>query len=223
VIDEFNNRPIFEKLPQQQFGFVYGFDYFNFRPLEILKHYLLEVFGLLKPGGTFFFNFNDCDRQGGVALTEHNFCCYTPAKLIYEYATKLGYDISHQEIIDGASTWVELKKPGQLTSIRGGQALAGIFRKPGSVLCADDTALAAVKVVIENLPEVVDIPIKQLYNSLNLDQLIILAEILAVDIRNATTKGLYNIKKVRRTVEAYLEQQNFPEDQLRKLFKRTTK
>ena len=210
VIGEFANTPIFEKLPQQQFGFVYGFDYFNFRPLEVIKQYLLEVFGLLRPGGTFFFNFNDCDQQGGVALTEHHFCCYTPARLIYQYATEVGYEIVCKQPIDAASTWVELKKPGQLTSIRGGQCLAAISRKPAPI-------------IKEILPEAVDIPIKQLYNSLDLDQLISLAGILAVDIANNTTKGLYNIKKVRRTVEAFLQQQNLPEDQLRTLFKRTQK
>lgn len=214
VIDEFATTPIFEKLPQQQFGFVYGFDYFNFRPLEVIKQYLLEIFGLLRPGGTFFFNFNDCDRQGGVVLTEHNFCCYTPARLIYEYATQIGYEIGHHKLIDAASTWVELKKSGQLTSIRGGQVLAGIFKKPTPVPRA---------ALIENLPEVVDIPIKQLYNSLNLEQLVTLAGMLAVDISNDTTKRMYNVKKVRQTVEIYLEQQNFSEDQLRNLFKRTIK
>lgn len=216
VVDEFSGSPLLEKLPQQQFGFVYGFDYFNFRPLEIIKQYLSEVFGLLRTGGTFFFNFNDCDQQGGVALTEHHFCCYTPARLIYEYATDLGYEIIHQESIDAASTWVELKKPGQLTSIRGGQCLAGIFRKPQSALSNPIT-------VEEITPEVVDIPIKQLYNSLDLDQLVTLAEMLAVDIANDTTKRMYNIKKVRKTIAAYLERQNFSEEQLRKLFKRTTK
>jgi hypothetical protein len=217
VIDEFANRPIFETLPQQQFGFVYSFDYFNFRPLEIIKKYLLEVFGLLRTGGTFFFNFNDCDRQGGVGLAERHFSCYTPARLIYEYATEVGYEIVYQETIDAASTWVELKKPGQLTSIRGGQCLAGIFRK------SKTTMPEPVQVVEEILPEVVDIPVKQLYNSLDLDQLIILAGILAVDISNDTTKRMFNIKKVRRTIEAYVEQQHFSEDQLKKLFKRTQK
>ena len=72
-------------------------------------------------------------------------------------------------------------------------------------------------------PEVVDIPVKQLYNSLDLAQLIKLARILSVDISNATTKRMYNIKKVRRTIEAFLEQENFSEHQLRKLFKRTQK
>jgi hypothetical protein len=136
--------------------------------------------------------------------------------LIYEYATELGYKIVRRESIDAASTWVELKKPGQLTSIRGGQCLAGVFRKTQS-------ALPNPIIVEEITPEIVDIPVKQLYNSLDLDQLINLAEMLNVDITNATTKRMYNIKKVRRTIEAYLEQENFSEDQLRNLFKRTQK
>jgi hypothetical protein len=216
-IDEFGSGPIFEALPQQQFGFVYGFDYFNFRPLEVVKQYLLEVFGLLRIGGTFFFSFNDCDQQGGVALTENHFSCYTPARLIYEYAEQIGYEIINQQTIDAASTWAELKKPGQLSSIRGGQCLAGIFRKPAPTVLPDPM------IVEEITPEAVDIPIKQLYNSLDLDQLIMLAEMLNVDISNDTTKRMYNIKKVRKTLEAYLERQNFPENQLRHLFKRTQK
>jgi len=223
VIDEFNNRPIFESLPQQQFGFVYGFDYFNFRPVEVIKQYLLEVFGLLRTGGTFFFNFNDCDRQGGVGLTENHFCCYTPARLIYEHAEQVGYEIVHKEIIDSASTWVELTKPGKLTSIRGGQCLAEIFNKSLPVLPESVPVLPESVPVKEIPPEVVDIPVKQLYNSLDLAQLIKLARILSVDISNATTKRMYNIKKVRRTIEAFLEQENFSEHQLRKLFKRTQK
>jgi hypothetical protein len=211
VIDEFSKRPIFEALPQQQFGFVYSFDYFNFRPLEVIKKYLVEVFELLRSGGTFFFSFNDCDRQHGVVWVEKHFCCYTPARLIYEHAVEVGYEIVRKEIIDSASTWVELKKPGKLTSIRGGQCLAGIFRKSEPVT------------IKEIPPEVVDIPVKQQYNSLDLDQLIKLAEILGVDISNDTTKRMYNIKKVRRTIVAFLEQQNFSEDQLRTLFKRTQK
>ena len=169
---------------------------------------------MLRTGGTFFFNFNDCDQQGGVALTEHYFSCYTPGRLIYEYAEQVGYEIVHQETIDAASTWVELKKPGQLTSIRGGQCLAGIFKKP---------VLPQQLIIEETPPEGVDISIKELYNSLDLDQLVILARMLSVDISNATTKRMYNIKKVRKTIETYLEQQNFSENQLRNLFKRTQK
>ena len=214
MIKEYTDQPIFENLPQQQFGFVYAFGYFNFKPLKIIRQYLREVFGLLRTGGTFLFSFNNCDHQNAVGLTEHHFCCYTPGRLVYEYALDLGYEIVHEGSVDSANTWVELKKPGIMTTIRGGQALAAILRKP--------TLAKPVPIKIQNQPEVVDIPIKQLYNSLDLDKLCDLAKILAIDISEATTKGMYNIKKVRRTIEAVLEQTQFSEDQLRKLFKRIT-
>jgi len=215
VIDD-RDGPIFQQLPQNQFGLVYGFDYFNFRPLEIVKQYIQEVFDLLRPGGKMFFNFNDCDQSGGVSLVEQNYCCYTPTTLIHEHVKQVGFEIVHRGSIDNTTSWLELQKPGQLTSIRGGQTLAKVVKKPGPVLF-DSTVTEQI------VPDTVDIPIKKLYNSLDLDQLIGLAGILAVDITNATTKGLFNIKKVRRTIEAFLAQQNLSEDQLRKLFKRTQK
>jgi hypothetical protein len=66
--------------------------------------------------------------------------------------------------------------------------------------------------------EVIDIPIQQLYNELDLEMLIELSEILNVDISADKTKREFNIKKVRRTISAYLELANYPEDYLRQLF-----
>ena len=208
MIKEYTDQPIFENLPQQQFGFVYAFGYFNFKPLKIIRQYLREVFGLLRTGGTFLFSFNNCDHQNAVGLTEHHFCCYTPGRLVYEYALELGYEIVHEGSVDGANTWVELKKPGIMTTIRGGQALAAIVNKPIPV----------------SGPEVVDISIKQIYNSLDLDKLLELAKTLTIDISAATSKGMYSIKKVRTTIDNFLDEHNFPEEQLQQLFnKRTTK
>jgi len=208
VIEEYTDQPVFKNLPQQQFGFVYAFGYFNFKPLTIIRQYLREVFGLLRTGGTFLFSFNNCDHQHAVGLTEHHFCCYTPGRLVYEYALELGYEIVHEGSVDGANTWVELKKPGIMTTIRGGQALAAIVNKPIPVTG----------------PEVVDISIKQIYNSLDLDKLLELAKTLTIDISAATSKGMYSIKKVRTTIDNFLDEHNFPEEQLQQLFnKRTTK
>ncbi len=215
VIEEYNSTPWFEQLPQQQFGVVYGYGYFCFKPMEVIRQYLLEVFGLLRAGGAFLFNFNDCDRQGGVGLTEHHFCCYTPGRLIRKYAQEVGYEIVREEYIDAATTWLELKKPGVMTSIRGGQTVASIFRK------LDLSQVAATYTepsVVDTQPEEVDISVKQIYNSLDLAQLIGLANILSIDITDAKTKGMFNIKKVRRTVNQFLEEQNLPEEKLRRLF-----
>jgi hypothetical protein len=107
---------------------------------------------------------------------------------------------------------MEIRKPGVLDSIRGGQALAGIFNKI-------DPAIELPQSEPVPEPEAIDIPIKQLYNELDLDTLIELADTFKVDISEDKTKREFNIKKVRRSISAYLEQMNYPEATLRQLFK----
>jgi hypothetical protein len=200
VIQEYTSTDIFVNLPQKQFGFVYAFYYFDFKPLEIIQKYLDEVFLLLRPGGTFLFSFNDCDQWTAVGSAEHHFHCYTPGRLILQHAQKIGYEIVHVHSHLAGTTWVEIKKPGVLDSIRGAQALASVFKKANPV------------------PEVVDKSLTDLYNELDLDMLIELARVLNVDISQDKTKREFNIKKVRRTISAYLESQKYPEEYLRTLF-----
>jgi len=206
VIEEYTKTDIFVNLPQKQFGFVYAFYYFDFKPLEIAQKYLDEVFLLLRPGGTLLFSFNDCDKWRAVGSAENQFHCYNPGRLIFQHAQKIGYKLVHTHSVLSGTTWVELRKPGTLDSIRGGQAVAGIFRKP-KIIEKPDT------------PEIIDKSMKDLYNEMTLDILIKLAESLNVDISQAKTKREFNIKKVRRTLEAHFETKNYTEEALRELFK----
>jgi hypothetical protein len=199
VINEYTQQDIFWNLPAQQFGVVYAFGYFEFKPWEVLQQYLDEIFALLRPGGSLLFSFNDCDHWRSVGLTEHHFCCYTPGRLVREYSKNLGYEITHQHHDDNGFTWVELRKPGTLDSVRGAQALAGVYGK------------------VKSTPKVVDKSITDLYNELDLTMLIDLANILNVDISEAKTKREFNIKKVRNAISAHIETENYPEDALRKL------
>jgi hypothetical protein len=48
VIEEYMSDKIFCNLPQTQFGFVYAFHYFEYKPLEIIRQYLDEIFVLLR-------------------------------------------------------------------------------------------------------------------------------------------------------------------------------
>jgi hypothetical protein len=41
----------------------------------------------------------------------------------------MGYEIVYSSNGYGPSTWIELKKPGKLSSLKGGQALAKILPK----------------------------------------------------------------------------------------------
>jgi hypothetical protein len=200
VIQEYTSTDIFVNLPQKQFGFVYAFYYFDFKPLEIIQKYLDEVFLLLRSGGTFLFSFNDCDQWRAVGSAEHHFHCYTPGRLILQHARNVGYEVVHVHSDLSGTTWVEIKKPGVLDSIRGAQALAGVFRKAPEA------------------PEVIDKSLIDLYNELDLDMLIELAQVLNVDISQDKTKREFNIKKVRRTISAYLESQKYSEEYLRPLF-----
>jgi SAM-dependent methyltransferase len=129
TINERNGDEILIKLPNGQFGLVFAYNFFNFRPFEIIRKYLTEIYQKLRPGGMLVMTFNDCDRAKGVLLVEQHFCCYTPGYLVRELAQSLGYEITFSWTDQGPTTWLELKKPGNFTSLRGGQALAKIIPK----------------------------------------------------------------------------------------------
>jgi len=130
IVEESLDRTLLEKIPNGQFGLCFAYNYLNFRPVEMIKKYLAEVYEKLKPGGVFIMTFNDCERTAGVKLVEQNYACYTPAGLIQDLARHLNFEIEFFWHDDGPSSWLELRKPGTLTSLRGGQTLAKIIPKP---------------------------------------------------------------------------------------------
>ncbi len=130
VIQERSGTAILEQLPKSQFGLVFAYNFFNFRPFEVLRQYLTEIYQKLRPGGTLIMTFNDCDRAKAVMLVEQHYCCYTPGYLVRELAQSLGYQITFAWTNQGPSTWLELRRPGERPSLRGGQALAKILPKP---------------------------------------------------------------------------------------------
>ena len=120
---------ILDHIPDGQIGFCLIYNFFNYKPIEILNAYLSEVFDKLRPGGTMSFTFNNCDRPGGIELVDNKFMCYTPQNKILSMSEQIGYEIFNILDIDAACTWIELKKPGKLISLRGGQSLARIVAK----------------------------------------------------------------------------------------------
>jgi SAM-dependent methyltransferase len=128
-IQETTEGTMLHQLPQQQMGLVLVYNYFHYKPLELVRQFVQEIYNCLRPGGTLIFTFNNCDRGGAVELAERYFMCYTPGRLVLAAAELIGFETSHIYHIDAAATWVELVKPGQLHSNRGGQALARIIAK----------------------------------------------------------------------------------------------
>ena len=124
---ERKDKPVLWQLPNNQFGFIFCYNYFNYKPIDVIKHYLDEFYLKLRLGGVAIFTFNDCDYAHGVALAERSFMCYTPSRIIRTHALSLGFEILHSYQGEGNVAWLQLKKPGEIESIRGGQSLAKII------------------------------------------------------------------------------------------------
>ena len=54
---------------------------------------------------------------------------YTPGREVITRAESIGYLVSYNFRTDSSNNWLELKKPGSLTSIKGGQSLAKVVYK----------------------------------------------------------------------------------------------
>lgn len=126
TINDYVDRPIFRNFPAGQFGVIFAYNYFNYKPLSVINDYLAELFQLLRPGGILMFTYNNCDLWHCVSFAEKNFMCYTPGVKLWNLARENGYVVNfeHNGLLD--AKWIELKKPGEITSIKGGQSLAKI-------------------------------------------------------------------------------------------------
>ncbi len=120
------DKPIFEQFPDNQFGLIVATEFFNQKSLGTIKRYLNEVFSLLKDGGMFIFTFNNCDFPEGARNSEHNYDCYTPGNEVKEIAKTIGFEIIDNVTSNGTLSWIEVRRPGVLNSLRGGQPLARI-------------------------------------------------------------------------------------------------
>ena len=129
VIQESAEQAMLDPIPNNQIGFCLAFNFFHFKPFEIVRCYLTEIYQKLRPGGIVAFTFNDCDRAGAVKNAERYFMCYTPGSMLQSLCESLGFVIRYRYDIDAAATWMELEKPGIKHSLRGGQTLAELKPK----------------------------------------------------------------------------------------------
>lgn len=116
-------------LPSGQIGYVLAYNFFQYKPFEIMKFYLQELHRVMAPGSILHFTFNDCDRHGAVDLVERNFMCYQPGGIVQSAVESLGFEFVDRHEIDAATTWIEFLKPGDRRTLRGGQTLATLIDK----------------------------------------------------------------------------------------------
>jgi hypothetical protein len=116
-------------LPQNNFGLVVAAYFFNFKDINTIERYLSGIFKLLRHGGICSFSFNDCNYSHEIDLAENRINSYVPGDRLKKIIMSLGYyTIFSYRDLTGISWW-EIQKPGEISSLRGGQTLAKIIAK----------------------------------------------------------------------------------------------
>lgn len=113
-------------LPINQFAFIFSYNYFNYLSLDSVKQFLIQAMTWLKPGGVFLFTYNNADLSGSAGLTENYFMTYVPKSMLVPMAESLGYEIHKCFDFEPSTSWIELKKPGTLSTVKAHQALGEI-------------------------------------------------------------------------------------------------
>ena len=130
VVNDHLPGAILNEIPGGQFGVIFAYNYFNYRPMETIRRYIQEIASKLRPGGTFIMTYNNCDRAHGIGLTERSWMCYTPQRLIVAAATNAGLELVSAIDAPGDLSWIEFVRSGEIETLRGGQSLAKIIAIP---------------------------------------------------------------------------------------------
>ena len=131
VMNDKDDDPLFG-LPKEQIGFCVIIDYFNFKTVDIIRKYLQSLYNIMRAGGVVIFTFNNCDYPKGIDKVDEMYYCYTTESEMQTMCKELGFEIiklvarDYDERNNGIS-WLEIKKPGELNTIRAVQGLAQIM------------------------------------------------------------------------------------------------
>lgn len=134
IVEEEHDDPLHE-LPQKQLGLIVAVNWFNFRPVKVIKKYLESMMNALRPGGVVVFTFNNCNYPKGVDKVDESYYCYTTDTEIKQMCIQLGYEILNSfdegyDELDMGISWLEIKKPGTRNSIRSKETM-GLIKHLG--------------------------------------------------------------------------------------------
>ena len=134
IVDDNHNGPL-DELPQNQLGVIVAVNWFNFKPVEVIKQYLESMMKVLRPGGVVVFTYNNCNYPKGVDKVDEMYYCYTTDTQIKQMCIQLGYDIIKSfdkgyDELDMGISWLEIKKPGTRNTIRASETM-GIIKNLG--------------------------------------------------------------------------------------------
>lgn len=125
-IGNMHNEKGFVDLPQNQFGFILGWDMFNYLPFDEIRKYLIDAFNVLRPGGTFLFSYNNGDTVNGAKNAEWGGMSFVPKRMLVPLCESMGYKVVESFTFESGIqdiSWLEIKKPGELSTCKAHQVL----------------------------------------------------------------------------------------------------
>lgn len=129
LLDPFSS-PDLSSLPQNQFGFVASINVFEYFAFDTIRQYLEEVWKVLRPGGVFLFSYNNGERHASAQLAENGTVSYIPKTMLVAFCETHGYEVITTYDLDSTVSWIEIRKPGELKTVKSHQALGQIIFIP---------------------------------------------------------------------------------------------
>lgn len=114
------------ELPIDQFGFIFSYNFFNYLSLDSIKQFLIQSLTWLKPGGVMLFTYNNGDLSVSAGLSESYFMTYVPKSMLLPLVESLGFEVVDAPDFSPSTSWLEIKKPGTLSTVKAHQVLGEI-------------------------------------------------------------------------------------------------
>lgn len=111
-------------LPQEQFGFIHSWGFLNQLSIIDIATQLEQIFSLLRPGGVAMLTYNNGEKIETALKVDQGEIPYCSDRIIKKMAESIGFevisasDISVPLEVKFWISWVELRKPGSLTTIK---------------------------------------------------------------------------------------------------------
>jgi len=124
----------FSKLPNNQFGFILAWEVMLEFSIQSIEKYLTLILNLLRPGGVFMFNYNECDHLELAESSEKKAIPYCNSRILKNVCETIGYNIIQfgeykSEDANNYLNWIEIKKPGEITTVKRAQASGSVLLK----------------------------------------------------------------------------------------------
>lgn len=124
-------------LPTNQFNFIFSYNFFNYLAFDTIKEWMKKAHIWLRPGGIIMFTYNNADYGYGAGMAESGIQSYCPMSLLVPMCESVGLEYhDHKDYISpngyNPFSWIQFKKPGELKTIKVGQALGKINRYDGT-------------------------------------------------------------------------------------------